>query len=346
MKRSAPGKAAPTKPGKKNVTLRDIANACDVSAMAVSLAINDKPGVSRKTAERIRKAIRELGYTPNMVAKSLRVSATNTLGVLMSDSSHLLFMRLLKSFGDAADAAGFSLIMANTDQKPDREKRAIDVLVNKRIDGLFLAAPMFADNTAIRSVLDRNIPVVTAMRTSDYPIDSVCTDNFSGSYAVVDYLIKSGSGKVHMINLPKSSQSGAERLRGYRQALLDNGLAYHPRSVLHVEPQIRNGYDAMRALLERAQKAESVFCGCDLIAIGAIDAALDANMKVPADVRICGFDDIEMLEHLAVPLTTYRQPIELMAKTGFDLLLERIKSPSIPPRRVVLPGELIIRKST
>ena len=331
---------------KRKATLRDIARLCGVSPMAVSMAINNKDGISRETSERIRKAIRKLNYTPNMVAKSLRVSATKTIGVVMSDSSQLLFTKLLRGIADAADDAGYSIVMGNTDQNPDRERRAIDVLVDKRIDGLFLAAPLLADDDKIRQLTRHGIPIVMAMRSSDYPIDSVCTDNYHGAYAVTEYLAKSGSRDLHMINLPRRSQSGAERLRGFKRALADNGLTCDLRSVPHVNPQIADGRDAMRKLLERGWRGDAVFCACDLLAIGAMEALRESGFKIPRDVRICGFDDIEMLDHLAVPLTTFRQPIDQMAKTGFELLLERIASPSLPPRRLALPGELVLRKST
>ena len=331
---------------RKKATLRDIAAMCNVSPMAVSMAINHKEGVSKKTAEKIWKAIRKLNYTPNMVAKSLRVSATKTIGVVVSDSSHLLFTRLLKGIGDAAEDSGYSIIMANTDQNPERERRVIDVLINKRIDGLLLAAPILTDDAKILDVVNFGIPLVMVMRRSTYDIDSVCTDNFNGAYSMVDYLCKTGSGSVSMINLPRNSQSGSERLRGYRQALLDNGLKCDLRSVQHINPQIADGRDAMFKLLDRGIQGGAVFCGCDLIAIGAIEAARSRGLRLPRDIRVCGFDDIEMLDHLAVPLTTIRQPIDRMARVSLSLLLERIHNPQKPVSRIVLPSELIVRKST
>ena len=348
MKRSDETNARTAGPAKekKKATLRDIARMCDVSPMAVSMAINHKTGISKKTAEKIWKAIRKLNYTPNMVAKSLRVSSTKTIGVIISDSSHLLFTKLLKSVGDAAEAAGYSIIMASTDQNPERERNAIDVLLNKRIDGLLLAAPILTDDAKILDVINFGIPVVMIMRSSTFDVDCVCTDNFNGAYAITDYLAKTGSRTIHMINLPRASQSGAERLRGYRQALLDNGMKCDLRSVPHVGPQIADGKEAMNKLLDKGVKEGAVFCGCDLIAIGAMEAALSRGLKIPGDLRICGFDDIEMLDHLAVPLTTMRQPIEQMAHISLNLLFDRIRDPSRKTGRVALPSELIIRRST
>ncbi len=330
----------------KKVTLKDIARKCNVSIMTVSLALNGKKGVSKKTTEKIRSAIREFDYTPNMIARSLRVSATNAIGLVTSDSSHFLFAKLLKTIGNIAEEAGYSIVIANTDQNPDRERRAIEVLINKRIDGLFLAAPIFPSDEGVEYAFNHGTPIVMAMRTSKLDIDSVCNDNFSGAYGAVEYLIKSGSRRIGMIGLPETSQSGSERLRGYRRALSNNGMRLSARLVRHVEPQIVDGEQAMREWLGYGVKVDAVVCGCDLIAIGVMKAIREEGLKIPDDIRVCGFDDIELLEHLAVPLTTVRQPIEMMARTGFMMLIERIKSPKLPARRIVLPGELVVRSST
>ena len=330
----------------RKVTQRDIARICGVSPMAVSMAINHKDGVSKKTAEMIRQAVRKLNYTPNLVAKSLRVSSTKTIGVIMSDSSPLLFTRFLKVIGDAAEATGYSVVMANTDQNPERERSAIDVLMNKRIDGMIIAAPLLSDDAKIRDVVDFGIPLVMAMRSSRFPVDSVSTDNFAGAYAMVDYLAKSGSRDIYMINLPRRSQGGALRLKGYADALRANGLSADLRTVQHVAPQIADGRVAMEKLLDRGVHGGAVFCGCDLIAIGAMEVILGRGLRIPRDIRVGGFDDIDMLSHLAVPLTTMRQPIERIARMCFDLLLQRLETPSREAVCLKLPGELIVRKST
>lgn len=332
-------------PGKK-ATIKDIAAHCSVSLMTVSRVLNNKGGISKKTASRVWEAARELNYTPNLVAKSLRVKETRTLGVVISDSSHLLFAKMLKGIGDAATTAGYSIIFANTNQVREAEREAINVLMNKRIDGLILAAPLRTDEETLREIAHFGVPFVLLMRSSGANVDSVVNDNYHGAYELTDYLARTGSTDIGMINLPRESQSGKERARGYRQALRDHGLAYDPRKHLHAAPHIEDGGKAMARLLERGLRKGAVLCGCDLIAIGAMQTLFAHGLRVPEDVRIGGYDDIEMLDYMKAPLTTMRQPAYEIGQCGVKLLLERIKHPRRETERIVLASELIVRQST
>ncbi|MCC8191164.1 MAG: LacI family transcriptional regulator [Planctomycetes bacterium] len=328
----------------KKATMKDVAKACGVSSMAVSMAMSGKAGISQETRERILKTAKAMRYTPNLIAKSLRVRETRTLGVVTSDSSHLLFAKLLTAIGDAADRHGYSIIIANTGQSVERERTAIRTLITKRIDGLLLAAPMNVDEAAMGEAEDLDIPVAVLMRSGRRVVDTVITDNYRGAYEMVDYLAASGSRRIHMISLNRESRTGRERIRGCRQAWKDHGLT--PGEILYSRPFIADGYAAMKKLLARNRPMDAVFCGCDVIAIGAMRAILEKGLRIPRDIRLCGFDDIDLLEDLRVPLTTMRQPIHGMGREGVGLLLDRIRDPGRPAQKVVMPGELVIRAST
>ena len=330
----------------KRTTIKDIAAACSVSLMTVSRVLNNKRGISKSTAALVWEAARALNYTPNLVAKSLRVKETRTLGVVISDSSHLLFAKMLKGIGDAATAAGYSIIFANTNQSREMEAEAIDVLTNKRIDGLLLAAPLRTDEDSLRGLKRSGVPFVLLMRSGGKVADSVVNDNYHGARAIVDYLVQSGSRYIQMINLPRESQSGKERARGFRQAMKSHGLHCRAENILFSKPFIDDGEKAMLRLLDRGVRSGAIFCGCDLIAIGAMRAIASRGLNVPSDIRICGYDDIEMLDYMKVPLTTMRQPAYAIGETGVQLLVDRIRNPGRKPRHVVLPSDLIIREST
>ena len=331
---------------RKKATIKDIAAKCSVSLMTVSRVLNNKGGISQKTADRVWAAARALHYTPNLIAKSLRVKETRTFGVVISDSSHLLFAKMLKGIGDASTAAGYSIIFANTNQSREMEREAIDVLLNKRIDGLLLAAPLDTSEDSIRAIAASGVPFTLLMRSSGDAVDSVINDNYRGGFELVDYLASTGSTEIFMLNLPRQSQSGRERARGFRQALTKHGIKYDPKRILYSQPHIDDGRKAMEQLLDRGLASGAVFCGCDLIAIGAIQAITARGMRVPEDIRVCGYDDIEMMDYLKVPLTTMRQPAYEIGRTGVKLLLNRIKHPPKKPECVVLPSELIVREST
>lgn len=332
--------------GAKKTTMKDIAALCGVSSMAVSKVLNGKGGISRETSERILAAAKRLHYRPNLIAKSLRVNETRTLGVIISDSSHLLFAKLLRAIGDAADENGYSIIIANTGQCPDRERQSVRTLAGRRIDGLLFAAPINVGREGMDELRSLGIPVTLLMRSAGPDFDTVINDNYQGAYRMTEYLAKTGSGPIRMINLPRGSQSGKERLRGYRQALRDCGMGYSSRDVLFCRPRIEDGCAAMERFLARGVRGGAFLCGCDVIAIGAIRAAAAAGVRIPEDMRIAGYDDIELLDDLRVPLTTMRQPVADMGRAGVELLLGRLRDPDRAPQRIIMRSELVIRQST
>ncbi len=334
-------------PGTKRVTLKDVAKEAGVSAMAVSKVLNDKGGISKETSERIREAVQRLNYRPDNIAKSLRVQETKTIGVVMSDSSQLVFAQVLRGIQDAAATSGHSVIIANSDQNAEKEKKAVDVLLSQRIDGLILAAPIRHRPDELAEFKAIHTPIVVLMRSSSGTgIDSVENDNFQGGHDIVDYLLRTGSDKIHFLSLPRSSQPNQFRLRGYRQAFQDHGLTFDPDQVRYCEPFVEDGYMAMSQLLDEGLSGGAICCGCDLIAIGAIKAIQERGLCIPQDFRVTGYDDIELMDHLSVPLTTIRQPKYEIGFEAVRLLLERISDPGRISRNITLRSELVIRKST
>lgn len=248
------------RPLNKTTTLKDVAKELGLSAMAVSKALNGKGGVSHETMDRIKDAVERLNYTPNVVAKSLRLNSTKTIGVVVSDSSHSFFAKVVKGIEETASGYGYNIILCNTDQNYEKEKKAIQVLFNKRIDGLILAASMLTKKEDVAFLRSFGIPFVFLIRRSESEeVDYVINDNTLGSYQMVDYLIKAGSSAIHFINLYEESPSGADRLVGYRKALEENGLPFDPKLVTNIKPTIEDGLSTMRQLLNRRENVKTVF---------------------------------------------------------------------------------------
>lgn len=329
----------------KKTTIKDIAKKCGVSLMAVSRALNNKRGISSETTERIRAAARELNYSPNLIAKSLRVNETRTLGVIVSDSSAMLIDKMLQGIGDAAKAAGYSIVFTNTNRIRENEGEAIQLLVSKRIDGLLLAAPLQTDEESLSHIRQFGVPFVTIMRVAANA-DSVVSDNYGGARTMVEHLIATGSDRVVAISLPRDYQIGRDRLRGYRDAMKNAGLPVRAGDVHYSPPFIDDGKRAMAKILDKGFKKGAVFCGCDMIAIGAMHCALSRGVRIPDDLRVCGYDGIDMLDYMEMPLTTIHQPVYAMGKKAVSLLLQRIRYPNREYEIAVMPGELIIRRST
>jgi DNA-binding LacI/PurR family transcriptional regulator len=327
-------------------TLKDVAREAGVSAMAVSNVLNNRGRVSEETRAIILTAVEKLNYTPNRVAQSLRSARTHTIGVVMSDSSQYVFANLLRGIESAASAEGYSVLLANTSQNQSAETKKIGLLASKRIDGLLLAAPMGTERENIDYLRSLQIPFVLLMRSTEFKdVNYVVNDNRTGGYISVKHLYESGERDFIFISL--NSSSGRERMTGYQRCLSEYGLKLEDCYLDKVSPQIADGYEAMRRAIAAGHRQGAVCCGCDMIAIGAMNAILEAGLRIPGDFRLIGYDDFELTQYLRVPLSTVRQPVYQIGAEGVRLLLERISSDgSIPDQAVILQSELIVRQSS
>ncbi len=331
----------------KNATLKDIAAEARISTTAVSKVLNNKGGISKATEDRVIEIANRLGYRPNIVAKSLKVNSTKTIGLVVSDSSHSFLGSVIKGAEEEAAKNGYNIILANTNLSSETEKSAINTLLEKRIDGLLLASSMLTEEK-FRAYLDSlGVPYVFMVRRSeDKQAPFVGNDNIRGAFDIVDYLIRTGSRRIHFLNMNKDSTSSKDRLKGYMQALAAGGIEYDPTLVFNMRPEIEEGYTVMRNILERGETVRALFCGCDILSIGAMEAILEKGLDIPADIRVCGYDDIEFAAYLRRPLTTMRQPKEIIGVKAIELLLNLIQKKREYPDVVVLKSELVVRQST
>jgi len=328
-------------------TIKDIAAEVGLSVTAVSKALNNKGGISEETVRRIKEAAKKLNYKPNSVAKSLKLNNTKTIGVIVSDSSHSVFAKVIRGIGDTAAKEGYDIILCNTDADPEKEKKAINVLINKRIDGIIIAASTLTKEEDARLIEEIGIPYIYLIRRSEWEeADYVINDNVLGAYLMVNYLLRNSKNKIHFLNLTESTTSALDRLTGYKKALKENGIEFDPSYVTHIKPEIEDGYAAMRQILEKNGDVKTVFCGCDVIAIGAMEAIIEKGLKIPQDVRVAGYDDIDFAAYLRIPLTTVRQPKYLIGSKGTEVLINKIQKKITGVQHIILKPEIIVRESS
>ncbi len=331
----------------KSVTLKDIALEVGVSPVAVSQALNNTGRISENTRQRVITAAKRLDYSPNLLAKSLRLRETRTIGVAVSDASLMFFAQVLRGIQDATDEAGYSIMVANTEQRPGKEKNVIDLLFSKQIDGLIIVSPTTTEADYIKSVVDRNIPIVVLMRHwNDVDVDTVISDNETGGFLAADYLLSVGCRNPYYLMLPEISQVGEDRLRGHVRALHQHGVPFNSNRIIRTIPSIEGGLAAMKKLLEEGFDGDSICCDCDLIATGAMHVLLDHGYKLPSQVRICGFNNLELSPYLRFPLTTIHQSRYEIGFEGVRLLVDHIKNQNRPTTKIVMPVKLIVRGST
>lgn len=326
--------------------MRDVAERAGVSVTSVSHVINETRPVSLELRERVLEAMRELDYQPNLLARSLRSGKTHTFGIIVSDNTNPFFAEIIRGIEDTSFEHGYSLILCNSDTNLAREKHYIELLTEKQVDGiLFMAAGDSADH--LRALQDRQFPVVVVDREiADIPIDTVLVDNVHGAWLATQHLIDLGHQRIGCITAPTSLPLSADRIDGYRKALLEADIVVEEDSIVPGNFNLGGGYRATQRLLALDNPPTAVFCSNDLMAIGAICAASEAGRNVPTDLSVVGFDDIPLASYSNPPLTTVTQPIYDMGVAATAMLLERLSDPDLPPRRKILPTELKQRRST
>jgi len=332
----------------RRTTLKDIAKVANVSVMSVSNALNDKDNVSPKTKKLILDTAHKLNYFPNMTAKSLRLDKTNTLGIIVSDSSEMACAKVLRGIADSAFAQGYNILTINTDGDSELEYRAIELFHNKCVDGILMIAPTLPQKKDRDWVHSFHIPMAILMRDGTHlSIDSVLNDNLLGGYNITNYFIQRGYRSFKFLSLASVSQVGIRRLEGAKRAFQKHGLTFNPNQIRHCSPHISHAQETMQMWLnEEGVDFDVLVCACDMIAAGAMKALLCHGVRIPEQVCMSGYDDIELSEHLRVPLTTIRQPLYEIGKKGVDILLERIKTPDIPTQHILLNHTLIERDSS
>ncbi|HSL31687.1 MAG TPA: LacI family DNA-binding transcriptional regulator [Anaerolineales bacterium] len=327
-------------------TIREVAESAGVSYATVSHVINNTRVVSQETRERVLAAMSALNYRPNALARSLRQGKTNTMGLVLPDSANPFFAEISRSIEDEAFKKGYSVFLCNTELDLERELFYVDVLSKKQVDGIiFVAAGDQADS--LDYLVHRNLPVVMIDRdVPNVDVDAVLTDHQLGGFLATRHLLELGHTRIACIAGPSSITPSAERIIGYRNALEQAGLAYDENLVLRGDYHAQSGLEITHAILQMKPRPTAIFALNDLMALGALRAAAEAGCSVPGDLAIVGYDDLELAHFTNPPLTTIAQPKKEIGAQAVRLLIDRMSQKSSPPRRLVLPPELIIRRST
>jgi len=308
--------------------------------------VNKTRFVSDEGRERVEQAIRELGYVPSAVARSLQRSATNTLGMLIPNSSNPYFAEIVRGIEDRCFGAGYNLLLCNTDDEPRRQGAVLQVLAERRIDGLIVVSS--GEDPALPDLLKGlRVPTVMVDREIDtLPCDLVETAHMQGAVAAVQHLAALGHRRIACIGGPAGVATAQQRTEGWRLGMAGLGLSASPELLHPGDFTSEGGYAAMHAILRQSPRPSAVFAANDLMAIGALCAAYECGVAVPDELSLVGFDDIEPARFSCPPLSTVAQPKLRIANLAVDMLLERIEGRRQEPRKVVLQPELRVRASS
>jgi len=328
-----------------HVTLKDIGKEVGVSATTVSRALNNKPDISYQVKQKIKEVAERLGYSPNALARSLKAKKTSSIGVLIADIADPFFAPIVKGIENTARQMGYSIILCDTGEEYEQEKLALQMMLEKRVDGL-LITPSQTEYGDILELKRKKVPFVLLGRHFDLvESDYVITDEIKGAFSATDYLIKKGHKKILFMNGPNYISSAKERLVGYKRALQEHAVLFDKSLVKEGALKMEDGYRIMKQILCSETKFTAVFAYCDFVVLGIMQALEEAKLKIPEDIAIVGYDDVVFAGFLQVPLTTVHIPKYELGKEAMKLLKKKIDEEILEPQAVILETKLVIRKS-
>jgi LacI family transcriptional regulator len=329
----------------KAASIYDVARESGVSVFTVSAVVNHKSHVGKKLRERVEAAIRKLNYRPNLIARSLAKQRTHTIGMIVPDIANPFFPMVVRGAEDAAQKHGYNLLLCNSDDVLDKEERAIELLLSKRVDGILLTKAAEDFRPPLRQMIKEvGIPFVLVMRT--YPKltrDAVITDDYQGAYEAVCHLARAGRKRIGLISGPLKVSNALARSQGFHDALKAQGLTFEKELVVEGDYRIESGFRAGHALL--SHRPDGVYVANHLMTVGLLKAAEEMGLKCPEDFGLVSFDDYPWLGVFHPKLTTVELPKHQLGHDAAELLIERISGSRTKSVVRKLQPELRIRES-
>jgi LacI family transcriptional regulator len=324
------------------IKLKDIAKLANVSVTTASYALNNRPEVSEETKKRVLDIARKYNYKPSGIARDLKMKKTETIGLILSNLAGPFYAEIINGIEEITFSNGYNLVVCSS--YGGKNSTAVRYLKEKRTDGILLLTSDIEDEIILESA-NHNFPIVLLDRElkGDY-IWSATVDNEKGAYKAVEHLIKLGYTNIGYFSGPNISLDNKQRYEGYKKALDTNRLKLKNEWVVHGQFTRSGGYRAAQALIAKKSFPEAIFCANDEMAIGAIEAFRDAGIKVPDQIAIVGFDDIELASYITPSLTTVKHPKYLLGSTATHMLIQALKN-DFNISNIKLDTQLIIRES-
>ena len=340
---------------KKNVSIKDVAEAAGVSISTVSHTLNGTKHVSEALQKKVLRAVNDLQYEVNLVARSLKSGHSSTIAVIVSSVTSVFFPPLLKSIQRTADQNSYTVYVFGTGGDLQKEKEHIHTATSQSVDGILLSSCVDTADAASQDYIQylselshngRRVPIICLESTVGDTLDAVVADDESGLYAAVNHLVSLGRKNIAYIAAPTRFTMGKYRREGYLRALRENGLSLDEALLIEGDYSPESGRFCMQQILDAGRKVDAVAAGNDQMAIGAMRAILDAGLTIPGDIAVIGYNDNFPASLVTPSLSTIHVPKREMGRTAFDLLLRRLETPEAPRMLVHLAGSLVVRNST
>jgi len=332
----------------RKATIYDVAKLSGFSPATVSLALGNSAKIKQSTKDIIRDAAEKLGYHPNYIARGLVKQRTRTICLVIPDNLNPVFSEITQGVEHYAYDRGYSIILCTTNEDEKRERFYLEIMRNNRADGLLIFPTFFhvVQEEAIKLKTSKIPFVIVGRKLGGIESDFVAVNLESGGYKATDYLIKLGHTRIGMIYGVANPDLGKERLEGYKRAFLENGIPFKQELIKGCGYKIQDGYKAAKEILSNNNRPTAIFAINDLLAIGALKAIKEKGLRVPEDISLIGFDNIEFASYTDPPLNTLSLREKEMGKLAAEILIERIeKGISNKYKSILIEPELIVRKS-
>lgn len=332
----------------KQITLNHIAQKLGVSIITVSKALRGHPDISSSTAELIKKTADELGYTPNLIARSLASRKSNTIGVVLPQIAHHFFSSLIDQIYTYASAKHYEIFLTVSQENSELQKKQIQTLLSMRVDGIIISITQdTSDFKIFETVQNRHIPLVFMDRIPDLKnCNTVTVDDRGGAYKAINHAIKLGYKNIaHFAGFNKIN-IGRERIIGFKKAMEDNGLEINEDWILEGDYGEKSGYDSFMKLYHEKNLPDLILAVTYPVAIGIYMAAKEVGMKIPDDIDLICFGNSPVQEFLSPPLSCINQPTDELAAKSMEVLLENISSTkNFESKHITIETDLILRNT-
>ncbi|MGH9377467.1 MAG: LacI family DNA-binding transcriptional regulator [Terriglobia bacterium] len=329
----------------KTPNIYDVAREAHVSVYTVSSVVNRSIHVSDELRQRVEEAIQRLSYRPNLLARGLAKRQTNTIGMIVPDIGNPFYPHLVRGAEDTAQEGGYSILLCNSDNQPDKEERYLDLLLSKQVDGILLTKAPGPFSLLLRRMLAKSrVPLVLLSRTRpELKVDAVVADDLRGAYEAVTHLARAGHRRIGWLGGPLNMSHTVARFDGYLKGLKKGGLRRNPELVEQGDFQIESGYRGGLAIL--SQRPDAVIASNFLMTVGLMQAADELGMECPSDFGLISFDDFPWLRYFRPRLTTIDVPKYEIGAAGAQKLLLRLAGKNGPHSVVKLKPKLTVRES-
>lgn len=326
-------------------TIKDVAALAGISYTTVSHVLNKTRPVSDEVRIKVEAAIQRLDYVPSAVARSLKAKTTATIGLLVPNSLNPYFAELARGIEDYCERNGYCVILCNSDDNPDKQRSYLRVLLEKRIDGLIVASAG-GDSGLAQGLAGVRTPMVIVDRGLEgLDADLVRIDHEYGAYLATRHLLELGHRDIAYIGGPAHTSVAQMRLAGFCRALKEAAVKVPSARILESDFTSPGGYQAAATLLEKSPPS-AIFAGNDMMGIGVLRAAAERNIRVPSELSVIGFDDIQMSRYVYPALTTVGQSILQLGEMAAQALLRRIASPQLATGQRIVTPDIVLREST